>query len=239
MKQSELEHHKKISAQAEAIWGWGTPAGKARAQRRAGLINLAGHLKPGHRVLEIGCGTGIFSVQFAQTGIQLVSIDICQDLLDQAKQKINTVDFKIDDAENLSFPDAHFDAVIASSVLHHLDVPRTLQGILRVLKKGGRLALAEPNMMNPQIMVQKNVPWIKRAMGDSEEETAFFRWSIAHQLRKSGFVDVEVTPFDFLHPLVPPASIPLVDKIGRVMEHLPLVKEIAGSLLIGARKPEA
>lgn len=139
MKISELQHHQKISKNAEQIWGWGTPARRMRAQRRADLLKSIGNLHKGNRVLEIGCGTGIFSVFFAQDGVQLISIDICQEMLDQAKRKTSNVEFKIDDAENLSFPDNHFDTVVASSVLHHLDVDRTLQGIWRVLLRACEL----------------------------------------------------------------------------------------------------
>jgi SAM-dependent methyltransferase len=237
MKLSELKHHQTISSRAEQIWGWDSPAGCERARRRADLIIQLGGLQKGKRALELGCGTGIFSTYFAATGVEIIPIDICEELLVQLRRKLPSVQAKIDDAENLSFPDSSFDAVVGSSVLHHLDVDKSLKEIWRVLKPGGRLALAEPNMLNPQVMITKNVPWIKRAMGDSEEETAFFRWPLQNHLMKIGFQSVQVTPFDFLHPLIPASGIPLAKKIGAILEKVPLFREIAGSLLIGAQKP--
>ena len=237
MKLSELRHHQSISGRAEQIWGWDTPAGRERARRRADLLIHLSHLQKGKKALELGCGTGVFSTYFSATGAELIPIDICDEMLDQVRRKLPSVPAKRDDAENLSFPDGSFDVVVGSSVLHHLDVEKSLKEVWRVLKPGGILALAEPNMMKPQVMIMKNVPWIKRAMGDSEDETAFFRWPLRTQLKKIGFINIQVTPFDFLHPLVPTVAIPLVKRMGEVFEKIPLIREIAGSLLIGAQKP--
>src|SRR3712207_6059544 len=64
----EIEHGKKLSmGHPEDIWGWGSPAGKLRASRRAGLIARGAGLRPGVRALEIGCGTGLFTEMFAPT----------------------------------------------------------------------------------------------------------------------------------------------------------------------------
>ena len=47
---------------------------------------------------------------------------------------------------------------------------------------------------------------------------------------------IEITPFDFLHPWVPKPLIGLVDTTGRLIEKIPALREIAGSLIIVARK---
>ena len=55
-----------------------------------------------------------------------------------------------------------FQAVAGSSVLHHLEVEPSLRKLFDLLAPGGYLSFAEPNMLNPQILVQKNVPFVKR-----------------------------------------------------------------------------
>ena len=92
-------------------------------------------------------------------------------------------------------------------------------------------------MLNPQIAVQKNVRWIKEKLGDSPDETAFVRWRLAKMLREIGFVDIRVTPFDWLHPATPKALIPAVRGIGKVLEVLPGLREFSGSLHILATRP--
>ena len=91
--------------------------------------------------------------------------------------------------------------------------------------------------MNPQIAVQKSVPWVKKRLGDSPDETAFFRWGLTARLRRHGFVGIEVQPFDFLHPAIPGMLVRLVEKVCASLEYVPLLREIAGSLYVWAQKP--
>lgn len=233
----EKEHGRKISEHAEEVWGWASPAGILRANRRAGyFINLGGYTSK-QTVLEIGCGTGLFTEKVYQTTkAQITSIDISQELLDKAKEKLPNVQFKMDDAMNLSFPDASFDAVFGSSILHHLDMKKSLREIYRVLKPGGNIVFAEPNMLNPQIFIQKNVPFIKKWLGDSPDETAIVRWKMKRDLLETGFKNAEVFPYDFLHPATPLFMMNAVQFIGKVIEKTPVLKEIAGSVIIYAKK---
>jgi SAM-dependent methyltransferase len=138
---------------------------------------------------------------------------------------------------SLEFESNIFDVVFGSSVLHHLEFNRAINEILRVLKPGGRMVFAEPNMLNPQIFIQKNIPFIKKWLGDSPDETAIIRWSFKKLLQKTGYINVKIVPYDFLHPVVPEFLINTVSKIGRVVEGIPVLKEIAGSVIIIAQKP--
>jgi SAM-dependent methyltransferase len=88
---------------------------------------------------------------------------------------------------------------VGSSILHHLRPAVALEEVFRVLRPDGFIAFAEPNMLNPQIAIQKNIPVIKRWLGDSPEERAFFRWQATKLLENAGFDRIAVTPYDFLH----------------------------------------
>ncbi len=237
--ENEIQHGRKLSEHGpEAIWGWGTPAGQRRAARRAGLIMQAAGLKSGMRALEIGCGSGLFTGIFAQSGAEIAALDISDELLDYARQRglPPNVTLVCSPFEALD-PADPFDAVIGSSVLHHLDIEPALAEIFRLLKPGGVMSFAEPNMLNPQIAVQKNIPWVKEKLGDSPDETAFIRWKLAGQMRRAGFTDIRIRPLDWLHPATPQGLIPAVESLGSLLESLPLIREISGSVYISARKP--
>jgi 2-polyprenyl-3-methyl-5-hydroxy-6-metoxy-1,4-benzoquinol methylase len=237
-KDHERAHGKLLAPNAVEIWGWGTPAGLERAQRRTELLIERAFIKPGMKVLEFGCGTGMFSRRLAEAGAILTAIDLSPDLIAEAQKEPNpNITYQIGDIEALPFSDAAFDAVIGSSVLHHVQVEKALKNAFRVLKPGSMIAFAEPNMLNPQIAVQKNIPYIKRKMGDSPDETAFFRWPMARLLKNLGFIDIVVDPYDFLHPAVPRKFIPVAKKLTYILESIPLIREIAGSIIISARKP--
>jgi SAM-dependent methyltransferase len=234
----EVSHGEWLAASdPEYIWGWGSAAGRRRAARRGALIAARAALGPGDRVLEIGCGTGLFTSYFAESGAAIVAVDISEPLLVRARSRnlpADRVTFLCRRFEDCAL-EGPFDAVVGSSILHHLELDAALGRIRELLKPAGRIAFAEPNMLNPQIAVQKNVPAIKRWLGDSPDETAFVRWRIANRLVRAGFEAVEVTPFDWLHPSTPPPLIPAVSAVGRVIERLPVVREFAGSLLMSGR----
>ena len=102
-----------------------------------------------------------------------------------------------------------------------------------------RATLADYRQLHPQIALQKNVGFIKRRVGDSPDERAFFRWQLRGYLEQAGFVGIAIRNFDFLHPFTSPAWIPRVERLGNFLERVPGVRAISGSLIFGARKPLA
>jgi SAM-dependent methyltransferase len=233
----EIQHGRFLAQHgAGEIWNWESPAGKLRWARRVKM--LGNHLAPGMSVLEMGCGAGYFTGELARSGADIVAIDVSPELLEIAKANSSApnVRYEVQNACELNYPDAVFDSVVGNSVLHHLEIEAALHEIYRVLKPGGSVYFTEPNMLNPQIAIQKNVPWIKRKLGDSPDETAFFRWPLRRVLEQTGYRDIRIDPFDFLHPKTP---VPLIDRLsalGRFLENVPVISEFAGSLYIRAVK---
>jgi SAM-dependent methyltransferase len=221
---------------AGEIWNWEGPAGKLRWARRVKM--LSNHLRVGMSVLELGCGTGYFTRELARSGADIVAIDVSPELLGIARANscATNIRYEIQNACAMSYCDAVFDSVMGSSVLHHLEINEALHEIYRVLKGGGTIYFTEPNMLNPQIAIQKNVPWVKRKLGDSPDETAFFRWPLRRLLKETGFRDVRIDPFDFLHPKAPFPLVNALNSVGFFLEKVPVISEFAGSLYIRAVK---
>jgi len=233
----EIQHGRFLAEHgAGEIWNWESPAGKLRWARRVKMLSK--HLAPRMSVLELGCGTGYFTRELARSGAKIVALDVSPELLEIARANCSApnVRYEIQNAYGLSYPDAVFDSVVGSSVLHHLEIQDALREIYRVLKPGGTICFTEPNMLNPQIAIQKNVPWVKRKLGDSPDETAFFRWSLRRLLEVTGYREVRIDPFDFLHPKTPVPLVNRLNSVGRFLESLPVISEFAGSLYICAVK---
>ncbi len=96
------------------------------------------------RVLDCGCGTGIYSSFFSSHSY--VGVDISPIYVDRARACFPQRCFRVMDATQLEFPDSTFDAVIVSGVVHHLDTATTkvvLKEINRVLQPNGTLLLWE------------------------------------------------------------------------------------------------
>ncbi len=237
---NEIEHGEWLAERdPERIWGWDTPAGRIRARRRAALIAEGCGLGPNVKALEIGCGTGLFSSLFAETGAQIVAVDISGVLLERARGRaippgrVRFVERRFEDCDI----DGPFDAVIGSSILHHLDMRAALPKIQQLLRPGGRMSFAEPNLLNPQVLAERTLrSWFPYT---SPDETAFVRSRLQATMVAVGFVDVRITPFDWLHPATPCRWIPAVKRIGAWLEGMPGLREFSGSLLISGRRPAA
>jgi SAM-dependent methyltransferase len=231
----EVAHGKYLAAiSAEEAWGWGTPAGRLRARRRANLIMEGAKLDRDCRVVEIGCGTGLFTEMFAESGADIIAVDLSPELLAIARERsLGRVRFLEKNFEDCMV-EGPFDAVIGSSVLHHLDLERTWRKIHDLLKPGGRMSFAEPNMLNPQIYCERH--FRRFFPNTSPDETAFVRWQLKRCLERAGFGSVSITPFDWLHPSTPEGLIPAVRSIGKVAEAIWPIREFAGSLCIRATR---
>lgn len=119
---------------------------------RTETIRLAA-IQPGATVLDVGCGTGTLTLRAkAAAGIQgkVYGIDPAPEMIEVARQKAARqkldVQYQVGVIEALTFPDASFDVVLSSMMMHHLpdDLKRTgLAEIYRVLKPGGRLVIVD------------------------------------------------------------------------------------------------
>ncbi|MBI4100147.1 methyltransferase domain-containing protein [Candidatus Microgenomates bacterium] len=229
----EKNHFRQLSKKDQTLW-WATAAGKVRIARRGQVV--ADFLESEDKVLEIGSGVGEFSRHLIKAGVKIVCVDISSELVALARKEIKgkNISFRQGDAHALPFDSDSFDFVVGNSVLHHLNLSKALLGIKRVLKSGGGIIFFEPNLANPHVFLQKKVGILKRISRDSPEETAFFRWSLHSNLAKAGFKNIQVKPFDFLHPFTPKLLIGPVNKLGFILEKVPIVREVSGSLLIYA-----
>lgn len=99
----------------------------------------------GKKVLDAGCGTGIFSKRAYEAGSMVTSLDIGQNLLNEVKKKCKAK-LVIGSVTSLPFGDACFDVVISTEVIEHTENPKkAVSELARVLKPGGILVITTPN----------------------------------------------------------------------------------------------
>ena len=123
-----------------------------RLDRARRDLVIQAELRPGHRVLDIGCGTGSLVVLTKQLfrDVEVVGLDPDEKALTRARRKAQhartSIQFDRGFADALAYPDGSFDRVLSSFMFHHLqrdEKARTLREIGRVLKPGGTLHLLD------------------------------------------------------------------------------------------------
>jgi len=108
------------------------------------------------KVLEYGCGTGSYAFELAKHRATVLGIDISEIGIEMAKIKakhtnLKNVSFLVMDAESLQIEDNFFDIICGNAILHHLNLNKSLNEIVRVLKPNGRAIFIEPLGLNPFI----------------------------------------------------------------------------------------
>lgn len=128
--------------------------GRDRAWRRATAAALG--LRPGERVLDLGAGTGVSTVDLARSGAYAVGCDISLGMLGVGRRVRPEVPLVAGDAMALPFAPASFDAVTISFALRNIsDTAGALREMARVTKPGGRLVVCE--FSHPTVAVFRKV----------------------------------------------------------------------------------
>jgi ubiquinone/menaquinone biosynthesis C-methylase UbiE len=138
---------------------------KALREMQADLVSI----KPGDRVLEVGCGTGSLTLAVGRrvgASGEVHGVDIAPEMINVARRKNaragNPVTFRVGQIDTLPYPEATFDAVICSFMIFHLpdDVQRLgLKDIFRVLRAGGTLVVID--------MVTADLDALRRSMAEA------------------------------------------------------------------------
>jgi SAM-dependent methyltransferase len=112
-------------------------------RRRAFLLS---HVRPGDRVLDLGCGEGAFCGELARAGAEPIGMEIAPAALERARRRHPGLRFELTAAHGpIPLEDSAVDVVWSSEVIEHVpDTARWLSEVRRVLRSGGRLLLTTP-----------------------------------------------------------------------------------------------
>ncbi len=147
------------------------------------------------RVLELGCGTGLFTDSLQERSTKVVATDFSDEMIAFAQQKrgdLKNVEFRKADALNLEFKDNSFDSVFMANLIHVIgNAEKAIQESKRVLEKGGQLiitsfAINEMNFFSRMFM---GIRYIKTFGKPSDEATRekTTKKSVENLLVKNGF----------------------------------------------------
>jgi ubiquinone/menaquinone biosynthesis C-methylase UbiE len=124
--------------------------GQWRQWQRAALPHLTGH-----RILEVGMGTGNLQIDLTRAGYEAWGIDLSPQMLRQARRKLLKIGIQPllicrAGAQSLPFSGGSFDSVVSTFPSDYIAMPDTLKEIRRVLRPGGRLVIVPAGWLNPK-----------------------------------------------------------------------------------------
>ncbi len=218
------------------------PVGRAKAYFRRRKLTTAlelGGFPPGSRLLDVGCSVGQYAIPLAQAGYHVVGVDLSPNSVAVAGQRaaslgIPGVTFSVDDAETLAgCADNAFDGVVSFSALRYVpQLATALSGIYRVLKPGARAVVDFPNRWCPWFYLK---PWL------GSERHPHDHWFDAATVRRlvseAGFRDIRIRHLLFTPTVTPDPLIGVFAGLDWVGERLPLVRRLAGIIMVAATKP--
>ena len=104
-------------------------------------------VQKGKIAADIGAGTGFISEGLIQAGLQVIAVDQSETILKEMKRKfadIETIDYRVGQAQNLPIPDETVDYAFANMYLHHVESPpEAIEEMVRILKPAGKLVITD------------------------------------------------------------------------------------------------
>jgi SAM-dependent methyltransferase len=205
----------------------------------------------GRPLLDIGCNWGRWTIAAARAGWRATGIDRAKKSVGAARRVAEQLgveaEYVVGDARELPFPDASFGAVFSYSVLQHLakeDVVDVVEEVRRVLRPGGLAWIEMPNARGPLNLVRQ----ARRGFAAGADQDVRY-WTLP-ELRRTfgtigpaaiaadGFLTINPQPADLdLLPARSRAVVRVSEALRRASGRLPLLVEVADSVVVQARKP--
>ena len=223
----------------EAYWLAYPGTSPIKLRWRALNVRHAFHVLPGESILEIGAGSGLWTSHLSSVlrGQNPITAAYFNDEFASRQGKIPNARFvKVNDLDR-DLPAESFDYIVGTTILCHDAYDYNLRALRRLLKPGGQILFFEPNFWNPQVAVKNSVSWIGRKAGHADCQIGMRKWELMKIASQQGFTEIDIRPYDIIHPLIPRAMVHAVQSSAFVMEHAPLLRELCGTLSIWARKP--
>ena len=207
-------------------------------RRHVDRMMQAAAIRPGHKVLEVGCGLGRYTLILAERGVAVEGLDLSPALLEKLAKRPGAEGIPLHGHDLVaSPPEMHgtFDAVIGFFVLHHVhDLEACFAAAAKLVKPGGRVAFLEPNPWNPlyyvQIFATPEMSWApERGMLQMRPPAMF------PVMRNAGLADVSLERFGLFPPFV--TNRKLGARVESALESVPLGVPSRPFALFSGRRP--
>jgi SAM-dependent methyltransferase len=222
----------------EAYWLRYPTTSPVKLRWRALTVRHSFHVLPGERILELGAGSGLWTEHLADVlrGENPITGAVFNREMLRDSGKRN-VEYRYVEDLGRDLPAESFDYIVGTAILCHDGYQQNLRTLYRLLKPGGQLLFFEANYWNPQVALKNAAPWLGRLGGHAACQIGLRRYRLMKLASHQGFTEIDVIPYDIIHPRTPRAFVHRLQSMAFVAEHAPVLRELCGTLYIRARKP--
>ncbi len=170
----------------------------------------------GKKVLEVGCGLGVFCIHIAKENGEVIGADISKNAIKQAKDLSqqygvgDKVQFVVSDARFLPFQDRSEDLIVSSETLEHIaNHEKAFHEFARIANNSGYICLTVPNFISSLFfeyvffMVMGQPKYVKRFL-NVEKEYVFHYFKVKRLVNSErlNIIDIRGTDYVHLHPKI-------------------------------------
>lgn len=235
------ENLREMERGREAYWLRHPGTSPTKLRWRALTVKHAFHVLPGEAILELGAGSGLWTSHLTDVlrgenpiTAAVFNADLAARI--EARDLPNVSVRQVSDLRQ-DLPVGGFDYVVGTAILCHNEYALNLKALYPLLKPGGQILFFEANFWNPQVLAKSLLPWAARRAGNPPSQIGMRKYRLLQETSRQGFTNVEIIPFDIVHPRTPRGAIPAFQSVAFLMEQLPGIRELCGTLYIWAKKP--
>ena len=212
------------------------PVAQNRLLWRAQTMRHIVHLLPGQTILELGAGDMQFTRHLAAVSRGENPITAVTFLSECPRASFDYPNVRCIHADSLPgvLAGQNFDVIVGIDLLDERNCTWLLQVIYSLLAPAGHLVLYETNPWNPVLQLRRRMGGL---FGSSDTRRLLRRARLYELLSEIGLVRILAMYNDFVYAPLNAASAWLLRNVSIVLENMPLVQTLAGSILIYAQKP--
>lgn len=233
VKENIRSHYEKIRDYRKPFL---TKPGQHFKKRKMGVFLKFVDLRTRSNILEVGCADGVYTLEFARMGFNIVGLDLSKKQLSKLLHFSRRLDYEVHvvlgDAENLPFKSNSFDTVMSISTIRYVPDPQcAMLEFRRAVRRGGNVVVDFPNKWSPYFLFLKPL-FLKPHPHDKHFSVA----DVKRLFKQSMFLSTWYKIILITSKSFPEWVLPLFVSFERIIEAVPLLNRLASIIVCAGKK---